>query len=684
MHHVSRSFYRRLEQHAVAWPLILLGLCARGAGSEAAHPHGREAALADIKQMTVADGLEVSLFACEPQLVNPCDMDVDAKGRVWITEGANYRSTFQRWGTLRPGGDRIVILEDTDHDGVADKSKVFYQGTNINSALGICVLGNRVIVSCSPRVMVFTDRDGDDRADGEPEVWFNGIHGVDHDHGVHSFVFGPDGKLYFNMGNEGRQLKSPDASAFVVDAAGNEVKGEGKPYRQGMIFRCNLDGSGVETLAWNFRNNFEVNLDSFGTLWQSDNDDDGNKSVRINYVMEYGNYGYVDELTGAGWGDAWKKANQNEKISEDLKPRYHWHMDDPGVVPTLLVTGAGSPTGLAIYEGKLLPEIFRGQMIHCDAGPRVVRSYPVSSTGAGYQARIVDLVSSKDSWFRPSDVCVAPDGSLLVADWNDAGVGGHNMADRSLEEMTGRVYRIAPKGSGYSVPKVDLTSAAGAVAALQSPNGATRFQAWTALHAMGSQAESELGNVWKGKEPRMRARALQLLARIPRLEEKYLGQAIRDSDPDIRITGLRIAKTQDRDVLAKVKQLARDASPAVRRECAIALRHNTSPDAAKLWVSLARQHDGKDRWYLEALGIGADQQWDRFFAVWLEAVGDKWNTPPGRDIIWRSRAPKAAGYLAKLATDKNTSDKARYIRALDFINGPEKEQALVEIATQGF
>src|SRR5205823_5949320 len=74
-----------------------------------------------LKQFTVADGLEVSLFASEPMVRNPTDMDIDERGRVWITEGANYRSSFQKWGLLRPEGDRIVVLEDTDGDGKADK-----------------------------------------------------------------------------------------------------------------------------------------------------------------------------------------------------------------------------------------------------------------------------------------------------------------------------------------------------------------------------------------------------------------------------------------------------------------------------------------------------------------------------------------------------------------------------------
>src|SRR5205807_6335049 len=117
---------------------------------------------------------------------------------------------------------------------------------------------------------------------------------------------------------------------------------------------------------------------------------------------------------------------------------------------------AVAPTGIIVYEGKLLPKIFQNQMIHCDAGPRIVRSYPVKPDGAGYKAEIVDILSSSDSWFRPSDVCVAPDGSIYVCDWNDAGVGGHNMADRDFEKMTGRVYRLAPKGHKPIAPKFNF------------------------------------------------------------------------------------------------------------------------------------------------------------------------------------------------------------------------------------
>src|SRR2546421_1262481 len=401
------------------------------------HTYGPEAAQADMAKLIIAEGLEATLFASEPMVVNPCDMDVDERGRVWITEGANYR----QWSKppLRPEGDRIVILEDTDGNGKADKSTTFYQGLDINSALGICVLGKKVIVSSAPNVFIFTDEDGDGKAD-KKEILFTGIKGVQHDHAVHAFVFGPDGKLYFNFGNAGEEIRDKDGKP-IIDIHGNVVASKGKPYRQGMVFRCNMDGSEFEVVAHNFRNNYEVCIDSFGTLWQSDNDDDGNRGVRINYVMEYGNFGYTDEMNGASWGTGWEKAKA-KGASEEERPIYHWHQYDPGVVPNLLQTGNGSPCGICVYEGNLLPAVYRNQIIHCDAGPKIVRAYPVKNDGAGYSANITNVLTSKSDWFRPSDVCDAPDGSLMIADWNDAGVGRHNMADRELNKMSGPLYRV--------------------------------------------------------------------------------------------------------------------------------------------------------------------------------------------------------------------------------------------------
>jgi len=615
-----------------------------------------------VSGLDIADGLEATLFASEPELQSLTNLDIDHRGRIWVCEVVNYR----RHNGKRPAGDRILILEDTSGDGKADSQKVFYQGRDIDSAMGICVLGNKVIVSSSPRVLVLTDTNGDDKAD-KKEVLFDKTGQPQHDHSAHSFLFGPDGKLYWNFGNTGKAVHDKDGKP-VVDKNGNRVVDNGKPYYGGMPFRCNLDGSGFEVLGHNFRNNYEVSVDSFGTLWQSDNDDDGNRGVRINYVMEYGNYGYRDEMTGAGW-----KSNRENKEKEI--PLQHWHLNDPGVVPNLLQTGAGSPTGITVYEGRLLPKVFWDEVIHCDAGPNVVRAYPARKDGAGYSAEMVNVMhGARDKWFRPADVCVAPDGSLFVTDWYDPGVGGHAQGDLDR----GRLYRIAPPGSKYKTPKLDFDTVAGAIEALQNPALSVRYLAWTALHKMGAKAEPALLKLYGSENPRFRARALWLLGKIPGRGQHYVELAAGDRNSDIRIVAIRLARQLDGEILPLLTKLASDKSAQVRREVAVALHDIQSPAAAKVWADLALQHDGKDRWYLEALGIGANGKWDECLAAYLKKAGDQWKTAAGRDIVWRSRAKETPAYLARMIKEKIApeAEHPRIMRAFDFNKGPEADKAL--------
>lgn len=632
--------------------------------------------------LDVNEDLEVTLFAHEPMTLSPSNIDVDAMGRVWVCEVVNYRHFANKNNPAREAGDRILILEDTDGDAKADKQTVFYQGRDIDSAHGVCVLGNRAIVSALDSVFILTDTDGDWKAD-KKDLLFTGIAGAQHDHGIHSFLFGPDGKLYFNFGNAGKHLKDKDGKP-IVDQAGNVVNDSRKPYQEGMVFRCNLDGSELETLGWNFRNNWELAVDSFGTIWQSDNDDDGNRGVRINYVMEFGNYGYKDEFTGAGWRSP--RTGMHEEI-----PKRHWHLNDPGVVPNLLQTGAGSPTGICVYEGDLLPKRFFGDLIHCDAGPNIVRTYHLENDGAGYKAEIENILEgSRDQWFRPSDVCVAPDGSLIIADWYDPGVGGHRMGDI----QKGRIFRIAPpKSDGYKTPKFDFKTAEGAVEALKSPNLAVRYLAWTALHDMGENAESALLKLYNDKDhPRLRARALWLLGKIKGKGHEYAWKAAKDDDPNIRIVGLRLARQVDpeRELLhVLILGLAKDESPQVRRECAIALRSlklkndvNRSYNA-RLWNALATKHEAGDRWNLEALGIGAENNWDACLEKYLELADSPRVTEKSRrEIIWRSRATQTPSLLAEIILDPQTpaEELPRYFRALDLLQGLEVKEAVLSIA----
>ena len=617
-----------------------------------------------VKAFEVGEGLEVQLFAAEPMAVNPTNLAIDEKGRIWICESYNYAVPKEKQTET---GGRITILTDTDGDGRADERTVFYQGEDVSTALGISVFGDRVFVARSPNLLVFTDEDQDDRPD-KKEVFFTGMGGPG-DHSAHAVVFGPDGRFYFNYGNAGIKVLSPEGDT-IRDLSGLAVRSDGHPYHGGMVFRFDADGSNFEVLGHNFRNNYEVAVDAYGTLWQSDNDDDGNQGVRINYVMEYGNFGYLDEFTGAHWTAP--RTGMHEQI-----PVRHWHQNDPGVVPNLWYTGAGSPAGITVYEGDLLPPAFRGQVIHADAGPSVVRAYPVEADGAGFKASEKDIVRSiKDQWFRPVDVATAPDGSLFIADWYDPIVGGGAAGDHEK----GRIFRVAPKGTSYNIQPADFEDYRKAADALNSPNEAVRYRAWQRLYAAGDAGMEALMARWTTGDSRSRARALWLLGQLPG-GAAFAKEAAGDEDAQIRVVAIRLARQLDMDLISFLKPMTNDTSAAVRREIAIALRNENSLEGAEIWTELANKHDGVDRWYLEALGIGAERHWGLYFDTWLTSVGDNWDSPAGRDLVWRSRAKAAIPLLAKLIAHPQTDakERLRYFRAFDFHTHPSKNDALLSL-----
>ena len=630
----------------------------------APEPVPSTASIFNQDNFVVADGLAIEPFATT-QLSNPSSIDVDDRGRVWVAEAFNYRKK------TREAGDRILILEDRDGDGRADKPRVFYQDPDIDGVHGVCVLGNRVIVSAPDRILLLTDDDGDDKAD-EKKVLFLGkvLNPVvgQHDHAIHAVMFGPDGRLYFNFGNFNAELRRDDGT-LIKDIFGNPVNNSRQPYQEGMVIRCELDGSRVEVLGHNFRNNWEVTVDSFGSIWQSDNDNESS-SCRVNFVMEYGNYGYRDEQSGADY--LTKRTNM-----EATMQRRMWHQNDPGVVPNLLITGSGAPTGILVYEGELLPAQFHGQMIHAEPGRNIVWAFPAKKTGAGYTAHIVDIVRSDvDRDYRPSDVSVAPDGSLFIADWFDP----VDCCHRTINDA-GRIFRVAPAGHTYVVPAYDYQTPVGAVQALRSPNLSARYRAWTALVGMQTRARAELESMAADPNPRFRARALWVLAAIDDGAARAIKMALRDESEDVRSLALRITRRHRMPVEPVVRRLVHDDSALVRRECAVSLRQLHSPESVQLWVELALQYDGKDRWYLEALGIGEAGKEATCFDVWLEKSGDSWRHPAGRDIVWRSRAPQAATLLADLLLDPEIPpvQHPRLLRSLDFHHGPTKEAALAAL-----
>ncbi len=614
-----------------------------------------------VAGMKVVDGLELKLWASEPDVQKPTDMDIDSRGRIWITEGTNYRRVHNS-----PDGDRIIILEDTHHSGVCDSVKTFVQDKMLNAPLGICVLGNKVYVAMAPNMLVYTIDASGDHPVGPPQILFTGFEGANHDHGLHAGVFGPDGRFYFNSGNEGTKgdIKYADGKP-VVDITDSEIGPHarlyrGKPlngqvgYQDGMAFSCNLDASDFEVLGWNFRNNYELCVDSFGTVWQSDNDDDGNQGVCLNYVMEGGNCGYKGP-TGSDW------TRDIKEFPGQTRQEAHWHQRWPGVIPNLLNTGAGAPTGILCYEGDLLPALYRNALLVADAGRNVIRAcilYPSKEvcgaidpsvdpsavdpahspfvSGAGYSAQPIDIVGLAqhgDHWFRPSDICVAPDGSLFICDWYDPGVGGHATGD-IRGHLHGRVYRVAPPGFKPPEIKLDLSGTAGQIAALSSPNMATRYLGYTALLNDGDSAVPALQSLYQSDNPRLRARALWLLARTAE-GAKFVNVALKDSDVDIRVTALRAARRIKLDMIPIAQQMMNDPNPFVWRELCLAMQFEPTDKAVPVLVELANKIDGTDRWFIEAFGIGCRGREKQVLAAWENQKSAAVSPAAEKAIVWR-------------------------------------------------
>ncbi|MGB0582205.1 MAG: PVC-type heme-binding CxxCH protein, partial [Limisphaerales bacterium] len=617
----------------------------------------------------VPEDLEVTVWATSPMLFNPTNMDTDEHGRIWVTEGVNYRRHKGR----RKEGDRVVVLQDTDRDGKADKSHTFVQDPELIAPLGIAVFGNQIVVSQPPHLIVYTDVDRDLKFDPKKDKRENlltGFYGNNHDHSLHAVVAGPDGKWYLSHGNTGADFKTRDGVSYRVGGPyweGAKIAGaksdDGRVWTGGFAARMNPDGTRLTMIGHGFRNSYENCVTSFGDVYQNDNDDP--PACRTTWLMEGGFLGFFSRDGLRHW-----KADQ--RVGQTV-PEAHWRQHDPGTMPPGDVYGRGSPTGIAFYEHGALPEKYSGLLLSAEARDQVIFGYHPKPDGAGKKLERFEFMKAKSgNMFRPSDVMVGADGAIYVSDWFDPGVGGHADRDNSL---SGTIYRIAPKG----FKPIFAERLNDPVVHLLSPAINVRYQGWKALQQAGESSFRVIETVALDPNPHIAARAVWLMPFLGPKGRQMAQDRLKHKAPEQRLLAFRALRNAHADILTLSKHMVNDPDSAIRREVAVALR-NVSRAKLSLVVNLLEQYDGKDRVYLEACGLAAEgieaQAWKKL----QQDSPLRWTEAFAR-ITWRLQPEAALPALLQRARSEKLTDAERKLAVdtIAFTRTKSASQAMAEL-----
>ncbi len=416
-------------------------------------PDGTDAAIKQIATFRVPEGLEglkVELFAAEPQLASPVAIGVDEHNRVFVAEEYRFNrgteenrtrpflleddlqlqttedrlAMFQKFADKFDGGmnwftktsDQLRLVEDTDGDGRADRSTVFATGFNEpldGLAAGVLAHNGDVYFTCIPHLWRLRDTDGDGVADVKEKLLSGfGVNAGFLGHDLHGLAWGPDGKLYFSIGDRGFHVTSKEGLTFHGP-------------RNGAVFRCYPDGTEFEVVHRGLRNPQEIAFDQFGNLFAADNNCDKGDHSRLVHIVEGGDSGWnmafqslnPPYLTGPWHAESmWRMPDAPEAI--DLQPSW--------IVPPVGPLGAG-PSGFAYYPGVGLPDRYAGHFFMCNyTGGGGIESFAVKPRGASFE------ITDAHDFLKPinaTDVEFGYDGKMYVSDfvnldWSGKSLGG--------------------------------------------------------------------------------------------------------------------------------------------------------------------------------------------------------------------------------------------------------------------
>ncbi|MEZ6126296.1 MAG: HEAT repeat domain-containing protein [Planctomycetaceae bacterium] len=410
-----------------------------------------DAALA-LEGFVLPEGMSGRLLAAEPMLANPVAFSVADDGRAYVCEtfrqevGVEDNRSHMNWlhNDLRLESveerlamfrrylgddvsryatqhDRIRLLEDTDGDGTFDSDKVFAQGFNDildGTGAGVIEYSGSVYYTCIPKLWRLQDTDHDGVADDSTALHHGyGVRVAFRGHDMHGLVIGPDGRLYFSIGDRGYN---------VITQEGTRLK----RVDTGAVFRCDADGSHLEEFATGLRNPQELTFDDDGNLWTGDNNSDSGDQARWVYIVQDGDTGwrmyfqYEDDRGPWNRERMWYPYRADDETTA-VQPAY--------IVPPIANLADG-PSGLTFYPGLGLSDRYQDHFFMADfrgtAGNSGIQSFSVKSKGATFELTDVH----KFIWsILGTDLDFAPDGSLFVSDWVNGWTG----------EGKGRLYRFA-------------------------------------------------------------------------------------------------------------------------------------------------------------------------------------------------------------------------------------------------
>ncbi|MFO0815290.1 MAG: PVC-type heme-binding CxxCH protein [Gemmatales bacterium] len=356
-----------------------------------------------IKSMTIAKGFKVNLFADEkmfPDLINPVQMQFDTRGRLWV---ATWQ-TYPHWKPTEAMNDKLLILEDTDGDGKADKCTTF--AGDLHNPTGFEFYNGGVIVAQAPNVVFLKDNNGDGKYD-QKDILLTGIDSADTHHTSNSFVFGPDGAIYFQEGTfHQTSIETPYSAPVRCSNAG--------------VFRYEPRTQKFETyVSFGFANPHGHVFDR----WGRDIVVDGTGSNPYHAALFSGRVEYPN-----------KHARPPQVYQQWTRPC----------------------SGMEILSSKHFPEELQGNLLVLNViGYQGILMYKLRDKGASIEGlEDTRLLSSSDPNFRPADVKIGPDGAIYFCDWHNPIIGHmqHNLRDPNRDRTHGRVYRITCEGKSLSQP----------------------------------------------------------------------------------------------------------------------------------------------------------------------------------------------------------------------------------------